>query len=271
MPTKPTRSILGCSCARTAGGHAAAAPPSSVMKSRRRIWIAMCPSRGRSCPCNRGTISRFERAVCDYFTLGSAAGADCKGKPRWIRSPLSRWRRAVGGITGTTVQRNGSRPVLCVSLQTVISLRSFSRRGTAAKPVLNGRRISPSYFRLCVSVRSYTGLKLDGGLSRSHAGPAAVPPEPTRCTAALVSISPNETLWNISPRSSGSLRLDAGELDHLGPLLGIFGDQLTEVGGRAGKRRAAQVGKLRLDFRVGERGINLPVELVDDFGRRAFG
>src|SRR5262249_20051587 len=78
MPTKPTRSIVGC-CARTAGGHAAAAPPSSVMKSRRRIWIAMCPSRGRSCPCNGGTISRFERAVCDYFTLGSAPGADCKG------------------------------------------------------------------------------------------------------------------------------------------------------------------------------------------------
>src|SRR5262249_50639734 len=67
MPTNPTRSILGCSCARTAGGHAAAAPPSSVMKSRRQIWIAMCPSRGRSYPCNGGTISRFERAVCDYF------------------------------------------------------------------------------------------------------------------------------------------------------------------------------------------------------------
>src|SRR5262249_4156877 len=79
MPTKPTRSIVGC-CARTAGGHAAAAPPGSVLKSRRRIWIAMGPSRGRSCPCNGGTISRFERAVCDYFTLGSAAGADCKGK-----------------------------------------------------------------------------------------------------------------------------------------------------------------------------------------------
>src|SRR5262249_36848713 len=30
-------------------------------------------------------------------------------------------------------------------------------------------------------------------------------------------------------------------------------------------RRAAQIGKLRHDFRVGERGIDLPVELVDDF------
>jgi hypothetical protein len=33
------------------------------------------------CPCNGGTISRFEREVCDYFTLGSAVGADCTVKP----------------------------------------------------------------------------------------------------------------------------------------------------------------------------------------------
>src|SRR5262245_40113617 len=119
MPTNPTRSILGCSCARTAGGHAAAAPTSSVMKSRRRIWIAMCPSRGRSCPCNGGTISRFERAVCDYFTLGSAPGADCKG-----------------GYQGHTLAQRPSHP------------------------------------------------------SQPHA------------TAALVSISPNGTLWNIRRRPS---------------------------------------------------------------------
>src|SRR5262249_34153119 len=65
-----------------------------VMKSRRRIWIAMCPSRGRSCPCNGGTISRFERAVCDYFTLGSAPGADCKGAIKVTRWPSGRPTRA---------------------------------------------------------------------------------------------------------------------------------------------------------------------------------
>jgi hypothetical protein len=32
---------LGVCCARAASGHAAAAPPSSVMKSRRPMWIAM--------------------------------------------------------------------------------------------------------------------------------------------------------------------------------------------------------------------------------------
>src|SRR5262249_35404245 len=36
MPTKPSRSIFGC-CARAASGHAAAAPPISVMKSRRLV------------------------------------------------------------------------------------------------------------------------------------------------------------------------------------------------------------------------------------------
>jgi len=34
---------------------------------------------------------------------------------------------------------------------------------------------------------------------------------------------------------SQSARLGAGELDHLGPLLGFFGDELAEVGGRSGK------------------------------------
>ena len=51
-------------------------------------------------------------------------------------------------------------------------------------------------------------------------------------------------LWNIGPLAV-SLRLDAGELDHLAPLLGFLGDQLAEVGGRARKHRAAKIGKPR--------------------------
>jgi S-(hydroxymethyl)glutathione dehydrogenase / alcohol dehydrogenase len=39
-----------------------------------------------------------------------------------------------------------------------------------------------------------------------------------------------------------SLRLDAGELDHLGPLLGFVGDELAEVGRRSRQRRAAEDG-----------------------------
>ena len=38
--------------------------------------------------------------------------------------------------------------------------------------------------------------------------------------------------------SGGSLRLDACELDHLGPLLGFVGDELAEVGRRERKHCA---------------------------------
>src|SRR5262245_7583247 len=77
-------------------------------------------------------------------------------------------------------------------------------------------------------------------------------------------------LWNIDS-GSASLRLDVEGPDDVAPLLRFVGDELAEVGGRTNERCATQIGKLRLDFRVGERGIDLPVELVDDFGRRAFG
>src|SRR5262245_48778096 len=76
-------------------------------------------------------------------------------------------------------------------------------------------------------------------------------------------------LRNISPGPHGSLRLDARELDHLGPLLGLVGDQLAKVDRGAGKHRAAQVGKPRHDLGIGESCVGLLVERVDDFGGRA--
>src|SRR5262249_32257464 len=65
-----------------------------------------------------------------------------------------------------------------------------------------------------------------------------------------------------------SLRFDAGGLDHLGPLLGIFGDDRAEVGGRAGTHGPTKVGKPCLDFGIGEARVDLFVELVDDLCRR---
>src|ERR1035438_8936790 len=68
------------------------------------------------------------------------------------------------------------------------------------------------------------------------------------------------------PCRHGSIRLSTGELYHLGPLLGFVGDQLSKVGGRARKCRAAQVGKPRFHLGIGEARIDLLVELFNDLG-----
>ena len=59
----------------------------------------------------------------------------------------------------------------------------------------------------------------------------------------------------------GSVRLRAREFDHLGPLLGFLGDELAEIGRRAGHHRAAQVSKPRLDLGIGETGVDLSLSL----------
>src|SRR5262249_26208068 len=46
----------------------------------------------------------------------------------------------------------------------------------------------------------------------------------------------------IGARREGSVRFRARQLDHLGPLLGFGREQLGEIGGRAGQRRAAPLG-----------------------------
>src|SRR5262245_20614152 len=67
---------------------------------------------------------------------------------------------------------------------------------------------------------------------------------------------------------SASLRLDVGLPDHLGPLLGFVGDELTEVAGRASKRRAIQISELCLDLGISERRVDLLVELFDNLNGR---
>src|SRR5262245_13565528 len=57
-----------------------------------------------------------------------------------------------------------------------------------------------------------------------------------------------------------SVWLDVCRSHHLAPLLGFVGDELTEIGGRAHKRRASKVGKPRLDLGIGEAGVDLLVE-----------
>ena len=65
-------------------------------------------------------------------------------------------------------------------------------------------------------------------------------------------------------RSAASIRLGPKELDHLAPLLGFLRNEFPEIGGRAYKRRASQVGKPRLHLGISEARVDLLVELVDD-------
>src|SRR5262245_60863694 len=68
-----------------------------------------------------------------------------------------------------------------------------------------------------------------------------------------------------------SFRLDVGCADHLAPFLGVVGDELGEVSGRAHKRRAAEVGEPRFHIGVCKGRVDLVVELVDDLNRRVLG
>src|SRR5262249_62039374 len=65
---------------------------------------------------------------------------------------------------------------------------------------------------------------------------------------------------------TGLLGLDAREFDHLGPLLSFVGDELAEVFGGAPERCGAQFGKPRLHLGIGEAGVDLSIELVDNCG-----
>src|SRR5215475_2472508 len=60
--------------------------------------------------------------------------------------------------------------------------------------------------------------------------------------------------------TAASVRLDAGELHHFGPLLGFAGEEKAEVGGWAGQHRSTHVGQPRLRLGVGEDCIDLHVE-----------
>src|SRR5262249_55741238 len=64
------------------------------------------------------------------------------------------------------------------------------------------------------------------------------------------------------------IRLGAGELHHLGPLLSFGGDEGAEIAGRAAAPTDAQFGKPRFDFGIAQRVINLLVEKRDDLGPR---
>jgi hypothetical protein len=65
-----------------------------------------------------------------------------------------------------------------------------------------------------------------------------------------------------------SVRLNFREPYNLAPLLSFVDDELAEIDGRAAKHRAIQVGKPHLEFGIGECGVDLLVELIDNFSGR---
>src|SRR5260370_16091625 len=67
----------------------------------------------------------------------------------------------------------------------------------------------------------------------------------------------SRTRLDLTP--SALFRLDVGCPDNFAPLLGFVGEKLAELGWCEGSRRAAQVGKARLDFGIGEGGGDLLV------------
>src|SRR4030095_3328349 len=68
-----------------------------------------------------------------------------------------------------------------------------------------------------------------------------------------------------------SLRLDLRRANNLAPFLGIFDDNSTEILGRAREHGASHVSEARRDFWIGERSIDLGVELANDVDGRVPG
>src|SRR5262245_26797124 len=97
---------------------------------------------------------------------------------------------------------------------------------------------------------------------RETAGSAAAPAARCRnCRRGSFIAQPSQ-------RMNGSLRLDVEGPDDVAPLLCLVGDKLAEVGGRPDERRATQIGEPRLDLMIGENGVDLLVELLDNLCRR---
>src|SRR5262249_22759611 len=71
--------------------------------------------------------------------------------------------------------------------------------------------------------------------------------------------------------TAASVCLDVSGPDHLAPLLGLFDDDLLELGRRHGHWHTAELGKTRLDLLVREARVYFFVERDNDFVRRAFG
>src|SRR5262245_32972187 len=92
-----------------------------------------------------------------------------------------------------------------------------------------------------------------------------------RCSDLAPSASQSTTLrMSFIGDGRGLLRLDPGELDHLGPFLDVFLDELLELGRRIRRHRnGAKICEPLLDGRIEHGGVGLLVEHGDHLGWRA--
>src|SRR5215471_59967 len=85
-------------------------------------------------------------------------------------------------------------------------------------------------------------------------------------TTAGGAISPNGD-YGTPPGLAGSLRLDVCGADHLAPLLGFSGDELSELDRAHRHRHMAYLSHPRLDLGFDEARVDLTIERLDDLGR----
>src|SRR5262249_22411374 len=86
-------------------------------------------------------------------------------------------------------------------------------------------------------------------------------------SSAAIRLTGDYGMWARPPL----LRLDVGRPDHLGPLLSFVGNELSKVGERTCEHRTSQVGEALVHVGIGESGIDLLVELLDNLCGRGFG
>ena len=81
----PITGIAGC-CARAASGHAAAAPPSSVMNSRRFIRSPRRRGRAASAALSRPSALAVLRLITSSYLVGACTGRSAGFSPLRMRS-----------------------------------------------------------------------------------------------------------------------------------------------------------------------------------------
>src|SRR3954471_19886347 len=126
-------------------------------------------------------------------------------------------------------------------------LRRLMRSGTAAR--------TRDWMMVRMATASSSPLTSSGNSPgparvKSPSGYCSAPRPKARATAARN--SPRTRIWfGITTWSAGgSIDLDPRGLDHPAPFLGLVDDEPPEILGRAGERRAAEVGELALHLGV---------------------